>query len=130
MRYNNVKLLLENWRDTSWKTDDGTVTIGEVDDYLGNKTYEINTLEVRDQVLKNRNNEPLPTTGQDRVDAANLEYPIIVLKSGGEYTSVLDGNHRLQKAIDKNLETIKAKVLVIDDEETPEVFKNMFGGTE
>ena len=125
-----MKLLLENWRDTSWKTDDGTVTIGEVDDYLGNKTYEINTLEVRDQVLKNRNNEPLPTTGQDRVDAANLEYPIIVLKSGGEYTSVLDGNHRLQKAIDKNLETIKAKVLVIDDEETPEVFKNMFGGTE
>jgi hypothetical protein len=62
-----------------------------------------------------------------------LDYPIIVVKSGGQYKYVLDGNHRLQKAIDEGVETIKAKVLDLSDPEpkdpkTLEKFKRMFGG--
>ena len=129
-----MKLLLENWRkfvtedwrDTSWKTDDDKVTIGEVVDYLGEKTVDINVLELSQQLPS------LPTRGAKRVAAASLEYPIIVVKSGGQYKSVLDGNHRLQRAIDEEVESIKAKILDLDDEEpkdpeTLERFKRIFG---
>ena len=130
----SMKLLLENWRkyitedwrDTSWKTDDDKVTIGEVIDYLGDETVDINVLELSQQLPS------LPTRGAKRVAAASLEYPIIVVKSGGQYKSVLDGNHRLQRAIDEEVESIKAKILDLDDEEpkdpeTLERFKRMFG---
>ena len=124
-----MKLLLENWRkfvtedwrDTSWKTDDDKVTIGEVIDYLGDETVDINVLELSQQLPS------LPTRGAKRVAAASLEYPIIVVKSRGQYKSVLDGNHRLQRAIDEKVESIKAKILDLDNPETPEVFKRMFG---
>jgi hypothetical protein len=132
-RGDEVKLLLENWRkyitedwrDTSWKTDDDKVTIGEVVDYLGDETVDVNVLELSQQLPS------LPTQGAERVAAASLEYPIIVVKSGGQYRYVLDGNHRLQKAIDEEVErskSIKAKILDLDNPETPEVFKKMFGG--
>lgn len=115
------KYLAENWRDTSWENDDEKVTIGDVIDYLGDKTVDINVLELSQQL------PPLPTQGAERVAAANLEYPIIVVKSGGQYRYVLDGNHRLQKSIDNKVETIKAKILDLDNPETPEKFKRMFG---
>ena len=119
-----MKLLLENWLDTSWETDDEKVTARDVVDYLGDETADINVLELSQQL------PPLPTRGGERVAAASLEYPIIVVKSGGQYRSVLDGNHRLQKAIDEKIESIKAKILDLDNPETPEVFKKMFGGAK
>ena len=128
-----MKLLLENWReyitedwrDTSWKNDEDEVTIGEVVDYLGDKTVDINVLELSQQLPS------LPTQGAERVAAASLEYPIIVVKRDGQYQYVLDGNHRLQKAIDEEIESIKAKILDVSAEaETPERFKKMFGGQD
>ena len=124
-----MKLLLENWRqyitedwrDTSWQTDDEKITIGDVVDYLGDETVDINVLELSQQLPS------LPTRGAKRVAAASLEYPIIVVKSGGQYQYVLDGNHRLQKAIEEEIESIKAKILDLDNSETPEKFKRMFG---
>jgi hypothetical protein len=130
-----MKLLLENWRkylnedwrDTSWEDDDEKVTIGQVVDYLGDETVNVNVSDLSQQLPE------LPTRGAARVAAANLDYPIIVVKSGGQYKYVLDGNHRLQKAIDEGVETIKAKVLDLSDPEpkdpkTLEKFKRMFGG--
>ena len=122
-----MKLLLENWRDTSWKDDGGEVTIEQVDDYLGDKTIDIVPSDVRDQVLKCRGKPRLPTTSQDRIDKADLSFPIIVAMEGSEYISVLDGNHRLQRAVDEN-KPLEAKVLDLDDTNTPENFKKMFGG--
>ena len=127
-----MKLLLENWReyitedwrDTSWKNDEDEVTIGEVVGYLGDKTVDINVLKLSQQL------PPLPTRGAERVAAASLEYPIIVVKRDGQYQYVLDGNHRLQKAIDEEIESIKAKILDLDNPETPERFKKMFGGQD
>jgi len=128
-----MKLLLENWRkyitedwrDTSWKNDKDEVTIGEVVGYLGDETVDINVLELSQQL------PPLPTRGAERVAAASLEYPIIVVKRDGQYQYVLDGNHRLQKAIDEEVESIKAKILDVSAEaETPERFKKMFGGQD
>ena len=126
-----MKLLLENWRkfvtedwrDTSWETDDDKVTIGEVVDYLEpTETVDINVLELSQQLPS------LPTRGAKRVAAASLEYPIIVVKSDGQYRYVLDGNHRLQRAIDEEVESIKAKILDVSAEaKTPERFKRTFG---
>ena len=128
-----MKLLLENWReylaedwrDTSWETDVDKVTLGEIDDFLGDETIDINVLELSRQI------PALPTRGKERVAAASLEFPIIVIKKDGQFKYVLDGNHRLQKAINQEVETIKAKILDVSAEaETPERFKKMFGGTE
>jgi hypothetical protein len=119
------------WRDTSWETDGEKVTIAEVVDYLGDETVDdVNVLELSQQLpsfgwpwARGR-----LTLGVERVAASSLEHPIIVVKSGGQYRFVLDGNHRLQKAIDEKVESIKAKILDLDNPETPEVFKKMFGG--
>ena len=128
-----MKLLLENWRnylteswrDTSWENDEGKVTLGEIDDFLGDKTIDINVLELSKQI------PPLPTRGEERVAAASLEFPIIVVKKDGKFKYVLDGNHRLQKAINQEVETIKAKILDVSAEaETPDRFKKMFGGVK
>ena len=120
------KYLTEGWRDTSWENDEGKVTtLGEIDDFLGDKTIDINVLELSKQI------PPLPTRGEERVAAASLEFPIIVIKKDGQLKYVLDGNHRLQKAINQEVETIKAKILDVSEEaETPERFKKMFGGVE
>ena len=117
------KYITEDWRDTSWETDDENVTIGEVVDYLGDETVDINVLELSQQLPRS-----LTTTNPERKASANLDYPIIVIKSGGQYQSVLDGNHRLQKAIDQGVENIKAKILDLTADETPTKFKRMFGG--
>ena len=122
------KFITEDWRDTSWKDDGEIVTIGEVNDYLREVTpVDINVLELSQQLPRS-----LTTTSQGRIDSANFDYPIIVVKSGGQYQTVLDGNHRLQKAIDQRprVENIKAKILDLDNPETPEVFQKMFGYTE
>ena len=123
-----MKLLLENWRDTYWKTDYGKVTIGEIIDDLGDKTVDINVGELIEQL------PTLPVGGGDidealnRMAAASLDYPIIIVKSAEKYQYVLDGNHRLGKAYvyGGKDSTIKAKILDLDDSETPEKYKRMF----
>jgi len=117
------KFLTEDWRDTSWEDGDEKVTIGDVVDYLGDETVDVNVLELSQQL------PPLPTRVAERVRDANLEFPIIVVKKNNQFQYVLDGNHRLQQAIDSpEVKSIKAKILDLYNPETPELFKKMFGG--
>ena len=118
------RFIAESWRDTSWENDEDKVTLGEIDDFLGDKTVDINVLELSRQI------PALPTRGEERVAAASLDFPIIVVKKDGQFKYVLDGNHRLQKAINQEVETIKAKILDVSAEETPERFRKMFGGVK
>tara|TARA_R110001606_G_scaffold88112_2_gene198309 strand:+ start:2044 stop:2460 length:417 start_codon:yes stop_codon:yes gene_type:complete len=125
------EVLSEGWEDTSWSLEGGEkVTIGEIDKYLGNETVDVDPVKVKDQVLKARGKDRLPVgqgiTSQERVDAADLSFPIIAAMQGGKYISVLDGNHRLQKAVDHN-KPLKAKILDLDNPETPEKYKELFG---
>ena len=55
------KFIIEDWRDTSWENDDEKVTIGDVIDYLGDKTVDINVLELSQQF------PPLPTQGAEHL---------------------------------------------------------------
>jgi hypothetical protein len=59
-----------------------------------------------------------------RVEAADLNYPIILVRSEGEFISILDGQHRVVKAIRDDV-NIRAKVLDLDlaPEEFVKVFK-------
>jgi len=120
----------EGWRDTSWKIDGGEkVTIGETSDYLGSETVDVDPVKVKDQVLKARGKDRLPVgpgiTSQERVDASDLSFPIIAAMRGGKYILVLDGNHRLQKAVDHE-QPLKAKILDLDNPETPEKYMELF----
>lgn len=108
---------MKDWRDTHWTRDSETVWITELINFLGD---DITDIQVSD--LPRR----LPTE-KDRVDEANLDYPIIVLKSDGHYQCVLDGNHRLQQAVNKKKDNIKARVLSLDSDKIPKVFKRIFG---
>jgi len=109
---------MKDWRDTHWSNNGETVWIADLITFLGNQVIEIQISDLP---------KYLPITNQERVDAANLDYPIIVLKNEGRYQYVLDGNHRLQQAIDKKRETIKGRVLSLDASGTPKVFKKIFG---
>ena len=59
-----------------------------------------------------------------RVQAADLNYPLIVTKVDGKFKKILDGQHRLVKAITNNEPTVKVKVLDIDS--APNDYKEMF----
>ena len=50
------------------------------------------------------------TLDETRVLAADLAYPLLIVEDE-DRRWILDGNHRLQKAIDNNYKTIKVKLL-------------------
>ena len=124
------EVLNEGWENTYWETEGGErVTIGEISDYLGSETADVDPVKVRDQVLQARGKDRLPVgpgiTSQERVDAADLSFPIISAMKDGKHILVLDGNHRLQKAVDHE-KPLKAKILDLDSPETPEKYKELF----
>lgn len=116
------KVLQENYKNTSWTDGDVTITISDVEDFLrGTKVINI---PVKDIEHLNINKNKVDDDTIKRVMRSDLSFPIIIIKDGGEYTSVLDGNHRLQKAINTNVVYIQAKVLDLD--KSPKVFQDMF----
>ena len=111
-----------DWRDTSWADEEGKnkVTIGDVDDYLGDKVIDLGVQDLK-KIVSKLDLEP------KRIAKADLRFPIIVVKSGGEYRYVLDGNHRLGRAAEEGHEIIKARVLDLDDPNIPEHWKELLG---
>ena len=46
-----LEVLNEGWRDTSWQAEDGEkITIGEISDYLGSETVDVDPVKVKDKV--------------------------------------------------------------------------------
>jgi len=123
-----MKPLSESWRAqrllltwTPVSLDLPVVTLGQVIDYLENDdAIDINVMALSLKV------GALPTRSTERISAASLNYPIIVVKKGDQYKFVLDGNHRLQKAINLGAKSIKSKILDLDSPEIPEVFVKLF----
>jgi len=120
---------MSDWRDTSWTLHPRShekVTIEEVLEHLSvYKTQNINIEKITKHIIPG--GVPDWEHNRTRVTAANLEYPIIIVQSENKYRYILDGNHRLQKAINEEVENIKVKILDLDDPDTPEVFKKTFG---
>jgi len=96
--------------DTCWSSSDGTkVTLKEVIDATEDIPVEDIDVDIlRPHLLSwDGDNEE-----SKKIQKADLSYPILVLvDDDGEVLYILDGNHRLHKAIDNELETIKAKMI-------------------
>ena len=112
----------EDWKDTSWEDDEIKITIGDIVDYIGNTVVDI-PISYLKKVLKTQLDKV--TKEEERIMKADLQYPIIVVKKDGNITYVLDGNHRLQKAIMTGEEYIKAKVLDMDNPDVPQAFTRL-----
>ena len=96
---------MKHWAETSWTFEDGmVVTISEVLQQSAN----IDAIDIPIEDIQ------AIRTVQDldpgRVEQADISYPILVVDNCSE-TYILDGNHRLQKAINNNQKTIKVKTL-------------------
>jgi len=112
----------EAWKETDWEDSEGEkISIADVIEYLGDETVEFNVRELLKQLPRLLKTEP------ERLEKANPEHPIIIVKQGGALKYVLDGNHRLSKAVATGMENIKGKILDLDKPETPQKFVKMFG---
>jgi len=125
MKY--IKLFENFYDDTSWtKEIDGkeeTITIHDIQEYL--KNDDVVNIKVDDikHMCIHKNKKDKKTI--ERSQKADLNYPIIISKgTDGKFKMILDGHHRLKKAIDDSVEFIKAKI--IDLRNTPDIYKNMF----
>ena len=92
--------LEDSWTDTI----DGkqvTITLSQILEYLKDvPVKEIDPKELdhlRVGAVKQPDEEHLK-----RINQSSLDYPIIVIASKGKYKMLLDGNHRLQKALYNN----------------------------
>ena len=94
-------VIKESFEETGWGGGDGNrVSVGEVLDHFEEKNIKPIDMNIEEVFYKLSNGEETlkVITSEGRVNAANLDYPIIVIKRNGEIEYALDGNHRLQKA--------------------------------
>lgn len=106
--------------ETSWTVDGVTITLNDINSYLDeNKVpvVEIDPKSIEDILIKTERDP-------NRVNSADLSFPIVVSKSNGEFKGILDGQHRVVKSIQNDIPTIKARVLVLDT--APVEYKKMF----
>ena len=115
----------DNWESTSWShTVDGemiTVTIKDMLECIKDRSVqEIKTKELVPYALHKAKTDKQTL---DNIEKSNLQYPIIVLQHPDKY-QILDGHHRLQKAINNKLPTIKARIINLHD--LPEKWQKVF----
>lgn len=99
--------ITEDWQDTAWEADhpDGgtvRVTIGDMME-LASAEIEIPTQDL--------NSVRIEPESHERMMRADTQYPLLMLQyPDGEYR-VLDGNHRLAKALYTKQPTVRARVV-------------------
>lgn len=102
--------ITEDWQDTAWEADhpDGEIIRVTIGDMMELASAEI---EIPTQDLDSVRIEP---ESHERMMRADTQYPLLVLQyPDGEYR-VLDGNHRLAKALYTKQLTVRARVVKYD----------------
>lgn len=103
---------------TRWQDGDIDISLRDILKYLKNEPI----INIKPEKLKHAlikvNRDPA------RVQAADLNYPMIVTKVNGKFKKILDGQHRLVKAITNKESTVKIKVLDINS--APDDYREMF----
>jgi hypothetical protein len=97
--------------DTSWSVGKVKVTLRQLlkfmkENDITSKWIPISKLE---KLLIKTKRE------KERLEEADLRFPIIVSRRDGKYTSIIDGHHRLEKSMIEDSGKIKAKILDFDD---------------
>ena len=106
--------------NSSWSARGTTIHLKDILKYLDEKKVPIqlvNPNKIKNLLIKAERNPK-------RVEDADLEHPLIITMVNGKYTSLLDGNHRLVKALKKEIDKIKIRVLDIDS--SPNEYKKLF----
>ena len=99
---------LSDWEETYWEDEKGNRTT--IQDVL---------LTLQDEPIVSLEVEPLTQLSnviieQHRKESADLSFPIIAVEQEGEIQCILDGHHRLQKAVDENRTHVLAKVMRVN----------------
>ena len=63
----------------------------------------------------------ISTIDEDRVSNADITYPILILVDGSRIVSILDGNHRVIKALKSSIDSIRA--YTVDINSCEDIFK-------
>jgi len=132
MKLLRFKSYFENkhYEETYWsKKINGkevTITIKDVQNILDEKNVDVENIAVDDVsdmcVHKDKDDEKTLA----RSEKSNLDYPIIISKDlKGNLNMILDGHHRLLKAINNNHDNIKARIL--DLSKCSIEYQTMFG---
>lgn len=107
MLMHEVDQNIEDWTDTAWEADhpDGKTVRVTIADMMKLASPET---EIPAQDLTSVKIDP---ESQERMMRADTQYPLLVLQyPDGEYR-VLDGNHRLGKALHTKQPSVQARVI-------------------
>ena len=101
----------EQGADTSWSRDEDKITLQDILELTKDiKIINFPTKKLANIVL-NWNNNPEEIERISQVEISS-QYPILIMvDENGKIQWILDGNHRAQKALRSNSETIPAKLI-------------------
>jgi hypothetical protein len=112
--------------DTYWEDEGVKVSIKDVIKYLDSINAPVKEVSI-DKIKPVIINQDYKGAAKERVDKADLKYPLIVAVQGGKYKSILDGNHRAFKALRDNIPAVKVREVDLDSKDVPESYKHLFG---
>ena len=135
-----MKLILENWKkfleeatgiQTTWDPGEGKIISLEKDllNIIGRNCeegYKCITYKASELENKIKTDNPKwsrPNLEPERIERASLEYPLVVVVKDGKYQYILDGNHRLRKALNLDMD-VKVKEFDLND------YNKLFGGEQ
>jgi hypothetical protein len=111
--------------DTYWQHGDAKVTIKDVMrhlDAIKAPVKQVSMVKLKPIII----DQDYAGAAKERVHRANLQYPIIVVVSKGEYKSILDGNHRAFKALANDVDAMQVRELHLDAKDTPQMYRDLF----
>ena len=117
-----MNVVNEGLHDTSWKNEEGDevtlVDLLKVTEDLPVKNIPIK--KIKSKLLSWDEEEE-----HKKIEKSDLRYPILILVDDkNKLISIIDGHHRIHKAIKKGLKTIKAKLIPINS--LPKKFQKVF----
>ena len=115
---NDSQLIYEAYQqglDTHWQDGDIDITLSDV--------LKLTSEPVNADPSQFKNLLINVSRDEKRIDNADLIHPIVVTRRGGKATKILDGQHRIVKAIKTN-QPISVRYLELDN--APEEYQQMF----
>ena len=126
LRIKEVMGLNEGLHDTSWQNEEGDkitlIDLLNATDHIPVRNIEVKNLKHMLLTWNHDNSEVR------KIDMADLQYPILIFVNiKGDILSIIDGHHRVQKAIKQGLDTIKGKLIPINSlpKDMRKVFKHI-----
>mgnify|MGYP006893258520 CR=1 FL=1 len=126
MNKNNIdanKQILEEGLDDKWTRDDVTITLKDILDITTDIPVRNIQLEKLKNVVLNWKGNPKEI---EKIEKSDLQYPVLIIVDGNNKIKyILDGNHRVQKAIKYNLQYVACKLIKLN--KLPQHFQFVLG---